>query len=152
MKTIPLLLAAVTAALWGPAHGDPPNDQTKCAAQASALYKVIEAEEHEGDSKWGMTNSHSTFASHLNLRSGRCFLKFETSYTDTEHRIEARIKLRDARSREGGYVYDYAFWYEIGGKMYSCKLFPPEYKEQVTCASRKEFDAFIAQYMETTKN
>ena len=152
MKTIPWLLAAATAAFWGSAHADPPIDQAKCAAQASALYKLIETEQREGDIKWGMTNIHSTFASHLNLRLGRCFLKFEMSGTDTQHRAQAVIRLLDVLSREGGYVYDYAFWYEIGGKMYSCKLFPPEYKEQVTCASRKEFDAFIAQYMETTKN
>ncbi|WP_354112505.1 hypothetical protein [Bradyrhizobium sp. RT3a] len=118
------------------------DDQAKCAAQARLAFNEIETRTRPEMLKYLNTDISSTFASYLNTRLHRCFIMIERSFTDMNRKISSQVDLTDAISRHG-----YAFWTDTGGTMLTCDISPPG-KARVLCASREEFDAFTAKYME----
>ncbi|MCK1409527.1 hypothetical protein [Bradyrhizobium sp. 76] len=136
------LLAAAICVGSGLAQAQTLNDQAKCAAQARLAFNEIETRTRPEMLKYLNTDISSTFASYLNTRLQRCFIMLERSFTDMNRRLSTQVDLTDAISRHG-----YAFWTDTGGTMLTCDLSPPG-KARVLCASREEFDAFTAKYLE----
>lgn len=144
MKAIMAALAGSAIMLiCGLADAQTLDQQAKCAAQARTAYTEIETQRQPEQLKYGNKNITGTFASYLNLRLDRCFVLIERSFTDFNNNFASEIDLTDAISRHG-----YAFYSDRGGKMLTCDLSPPG-KARVICASREEFDAFTARYMES---
>jgi hypothetical protein len=143
MKVI--LAALVAGALFrscGLVEAQTLDEQAKCAAQARLAFKEIETQRRSEQFKYGNKDIDGTFASYLNTRLSRCFVMIERTFTDFNNNYATETDLTDAISRHG-----YAFYSDRGGKMLTCDLSPPG-KARVICASREQFDAFTAQYME----
>jgi hypothetical protein len=143
MKVIVAALSAGAFVLiYGFAEAQTLDQQAKCAAQARTAYTEIETQRRPEQLKYGNKDITGTFASYLDLRLNRCFVLIERTFTNFNGKLTTETDLSDAISRHG-----YAFYSDISGKMLTCDLSPPG-KARVICASREEFDAFTAQYME----
>jgi hypothetical protein len=141
-----VILAALSAGaivlICGLAKAQTLDEQAKCAAQARVAFNEIETQRKPGLLKYGTKDFAATFASYLNLQINRCFVMINSTFTDSYNHFGNETDLTDAISRHG-----YAFYSDRGGKTSTCELSPPG-KARVICASREEFDAFTAQYME----
>jgi hypothetical protein len=141
-----VIVAALSAGAFmlicGLADAQTLDRQAKCAAQAKTAYTEIETQRRPEQLKYGNKDITGTFASYLNLRLNRCLVMIERTFTDFNKNYATETDLTDAISRHG-----YAFYSDRGGKMLTCDLSPPG-KARVICASREEFDAFTARYME----
>ena len=136
------LVAGVIILRCGLAEAQTLDQQAKCAAQARTAFTEIETQRRPEQLKYGNKDITGTFASYLNVRLNRCFIMIERTFTNFNGSFASETDLTDAISRHG-----YAFYSDVSGKMLTCDLSPPG-KGRVICASREEFDAFTAQYME----
>lgn len=136
------LVAGVIILRCGLAGAQTLDQQGKCAAQARNAFTEIETQRRPEQLKYGNKDITGTFASYLNVRLNRCFVMIERTFTNFNGSFASETDLTDAISRHG-----YAFYSDVSGKMLTCDLSPPG-KARVICASREEFDAFTAQYME----
>jgi hypothetical protein len=143
MKVIVAALSAGAIILiCGLAEAQTLDQQAKCSTLARTAFTEIETQRRPDALKYGQRNNSSTFSSYMNVRLNRCFVLIERSYTNIVGGNSTETDLTDAISRHG-----YAFYSDNGEKMLTCDLSPPG-KARVICASREEFDAFTAQYME----
>jgi hypothetical protein len=148
-RFVVLLVVLIMSAI--PARSQTLDDQERCASQARKAFQ-----ERESDSKKGPFGNlsetiSSDYESHYNTKIKKCLMLIEnTEWSKTSTNTLVSATLMDAYER---HVYAAFSWASREGKKYwevppsICDLMPVQ-QEKKNCASREEFDAFVAGYLE----
>lgn len=119
--------------------------EATCAAQAKRAFQGYSTDK-ELAAKLGMTGR-----SHYNTNINRCFILTDNTYFDGRY-LRNHINLWDATKLQ-----NYASWFsqtetpEYLVEIVTCEL-TRNLKDKITCTTREEFDAFIAEYMEEQRD
>ena len=113
------------------------EQQAICAKQAKVFFEEMKANQQITD------QYHQSYESHYNTKLNKCFIHVHIAILKGEH-ITKRDLLFDAFEKRG-----YAEYFWASPRKNSCDLSPTSQdKDLRTCASKGEYDAFVAKYME----
>jgi hypothetical protein len=142
-----LLLAGIA-----PAHSQSLDDQERCATQARRAFVEWEADAKKGPGADRFEVLSMDYESHFNLKMKKCLMLIESTSAMkiSNGNTSTSATLMDAFER---HVYASYIWISHPTKKYwevppaDCELIP-SLTEKKNCASREEFDAFVASYLE----
>jgi hypothetical protein len=124
------------------------DQQERCAQQSHRTFQELDTKDRADQKQLGQTRISGDYQSHYHTKLGKCLML-----------IEAFDMLSGGQSSTSAYVMDanerrvYASYLLISRQDYGqtppavCEL-SPSLQEKKLCASREEFDSFIARYME----
>ena len=142
---------AAVIGLTSAAHSQTLELQATCAAQARRAFQEYSAEDKAESAKFGklMSTMSIDYRSHYNTKINRCLIVTE-KMSSVGAQTSTSVNLWDALERRN---YASWLWQSHPTKKYwevpplACEL-SPNYQGKRNCATREEFDAFVAEYME----
>jgi hypothetical protein len=144
-----VLAMAVLAACATSALSQSLDQQERCAQQARRAYEKIEADKVALNKRLGNELLSMNYQSHYNTKHGKCLMLVQTT-----ERVVGLLRitelLTDANERR---QYAYYVWLQEDNQQSSevpprtCVL-TPSLRDRKDCASSKEFDEFVAPYIE----
>jgi hypothetical protein len=138
----------VVLASAAPAYSQSLDLQEKCSTQARKAFIEYERED-KAQSRGASKLISIDYQSHYNTKIKKCLLLLETLHA-LGNELSTSVTLTDAYERR---TYASYLWISRENKKYwdvppsECELIPT-LREKRTCATREEFDAFVAEYME----
>jgi hypothetical protein len=119
-----------------------PDLQTKCAVQAEAAFGQLTREYTDGleSLRIPFDISHNDYRAHYSKKLNRCLFLISKSVLVMRSASDISYLL-DTENRNM-----YALYVDTDGKMESCALMP-SVQDTKACKERKEFDAFVEEYM-----
>jgi hypothetical protein len=143
-----LILAALTLCMTSGLMAQPQTpslqEQAICAKQAKIAFQ-----EWNASGKKDLKPINDDYQSHYNKKLDKCFVSIETTDLVGKQSVTTAVLL-DAFERR---LFAQYGWSSEENKKYwevapaTCDLIPTP-REQTTCSSKEEFDAFVAKYME----
>jgi hypothetical protein len=130
-KRVSVSIAIIAASLTRPAYAQTLDDQKRCAAQAEKAFQTFKSE--------GLQLASAYYSSHYNTKFQKCLMLIG----DVRPGRMSMVWLTDAFERR---TYASIAWFSSDKPM-SCVLIPTS-REKRYCATREEFDDFVAGYME----
>jgi hypothetical protein len=158
VKRILPILAIIAASLARPACAQTLDDQERCATQAEKAFQTWKREDRAEGERVGSSLVFADYSSHYNTKLQKCLMLVEAQH-QLGHLTQASpsgptssttAALTDAYERRTYAVY---VWMSRPDKKYwevpptSCELIPTP-REKRNCATREEFDDFVARYLE----
>ena len=140
---------AITVAGASPVIAQTLDQQERCARQARRAFQEIDAKDRAELKAFGNTRILGDHQSHYNTKLGKCLILVETT-NSVLSQSSTSAYLMDANERRQYAIY---VWISHPTKKYwevpprACEL-TPRLSEKKSCASREEFDTFVASYLE----
>jgi hypothetical protein len=158
VKRILPILAIIAASLARPACAQTLDDQERCATQAEKAFQTWKREDRAEGERVGSSLVFADYSSHYNTKLQKCLMLVEaqhqlghlTQASPSGPTFSTTAALTDAYERRTYAVY---VWMSRPDKKYwevpptSCELIPTP-REKRNCATREEFDDFVARYLE----
>jgi len=150
MRVIALAAIAIIACTTC-ARAQSLDQQERCAQQARKSFQELDAKDRAEQKQLGQSRMSGDYQSHYNTKLGKCLMLIELmDMMGSGGQTSTTAYVMDANERR---MYAIYVWMSRQDKKYwevppaACEL-SPSLQEKKPCASREEFDTFVARYME----